>query len=187
MRPLGPLGGQILANACSVPAAASRFICIASSRQTIAIAHNGFVVWTCAGSSGMMSLLHDASCWKFPQHHQPRKLLARTPIEDATEAIQRLGLFSLRTRLFPHWDRGRTPVCLARLGPLGDLGHSGATTPANAEPRKAGGFTISISSSGNRPHDGPAERRACLLDSEDAPVISSSVLGSGVRRSACAL
>ena len=63
----------------------------------------------------------------------PEKPRARTLIEDATEAIQRLGLLSLRTRLFPHRDRGCAQVCLARLRPLGDLAQRGTDT------RKVGG------------------------------------------------
>jgi hypothetical protein len=85
----------------------------------------------------------------------PKISLSRTLIEDATEAIQRLGLPSLRTRLFPHWDRGRAQVCLARLRPLGDLIQRGTETPAYAGFRKAAGLTTSISSNGKRPDDGP--------------------------------
>jgi hypothetical protein len=44
-----------------------------------------------------------------------------------------LGLLSLRTRLFPHRDRGCAQVCLARLRPLGDLAQRGTDT------RKVGG------------------------------------------------
>ena len=117
MLPHGPFGREILQTYGADLAATPRHVCIASSRQAITIARNGFVVWTRASFSGMMSLPHVASVESFRSTTSPEPL-ARTLIEDATEAIQCLGLLSLRTRLFPHWDRGRAQVCHACLRPL---------------------------------------------------------------------